>query len=137
MIQAESAQALTRNQAVNLGLSTGKNIVKVNSFKIVDSAILQTFLNSSAICSSCKNAKGKLILWQDDSKRGGLKETLFSVCSNCNNKVYFDTSQIITSVKPTSRSECALHSSRIGHRQWFEHPPKHVWYIECTKTGDI
>lgn len=93
LIQAELTQTLTRNRAVSLGLLAGKNKVKVNSFKIIDAASLQTFLTSSAICSSCKSAKGKLKLWQDDSKKKGLKETLFSVCSHCSNKVYFDTSQ--------------------------------------------
>ena len=47
---------------------------------------------NSAVCSSCKNKRSKLELWQDNSRRQGLKETLFSKCTHCGAIVSFDTS---------------------------------------------
>ena len=93
---AEQSRPLTRLQAQNLGLSERKSTVKANCFKLVDSTLLQKFLIESAVCSSCRSPKGKLILWQDDSKRQGLKENIFSVCSNCKTKVFFSTSKSLS-----------------------------------------
>ena len=53
-------------------------IVNNNSHKIVNSELLQERVSKAAMCSKCKNSKGFLQLWQQDSKRGGLCESLFS-----------------------------------------------------------
>ena len=56
--------------------------------------MLQFFLFNSNVCSSCKSKRGKLELWQDNSRRQSLKETLFSKCTHCGAIVSFNTSNI-------------------------------------------
>ena len=48
-----------------------------------DSTVVQNFLFNSALLSSCKSKRDKLGLWQNKSKKQGLKETLYSKCTYC------------------------------------------------------
>ena len=54
-------------------------------FRIInfDSTVLQKVLFNSAVLSSCKSKRDKLGLWQNKSKKQGLKETLYSKCTYC------------------------------------------------------
>ena len=66
---------------VGLEMSSPNNIVRCHSNKIIDSTLLQECISEAAICSKCKSSKSRLELWQDDTKRCGLDEWLFTKCS--------------------------------------------------------
>ena len=89
-------EVLTRSKIIKVGLShtTQTATTKIHDNKLVDSTSLQNFLFNSAVCSSCKSKRGKLELWQDNSRRQGLKETLFSKCTHCRAIASFDASNI-------------------------------------------
>ena len=57
------------------------SVIPCHSNKIVDSTLLQEYITEVAICSKCKNSKCMLELWQDESKRSGLDECLFTKCT--------------------------------------------------------
>ena len=89
-------EVLTRSKTIKVGLShtTQTTTTKIHDNKLVDSTSLQNFLFNTAVCSSCKSKRGKLELWQDNSRRQGLKETLFSKCTHCRAIASFDASNI-------------------------------------------
>ena len=96
LTEIETNEVLTRSKTIKLGRShtTQTTTTKIHDNKLVDSTLPQNFLFNSAVCSSCKNKRSKLELWQDNSRRQGLKETLFSKCTHCGTMVSFDTSNI-------------------------------------------
>ena len=111
LTEIETNEVLTRSKTIKLGLSTTQTTTrKIHDNKLVDSTLLQNFLFNSAVCRSCKNKRGKLELWQDNSRRQGLKETLFSKCTHCEAIVSF------VSQTKTHRGKCTPCTSRISHR---------------------
>ena len=54
-----------------------------HGFKIINTKNLLSSLNAASVCRLCKDYRGTLQLWQDNSKRRGLNEVLFWKCSNC------------------------------------------------------
>ena len=95
ILKAKNNTVLTRNKAFMMGYASTsmKQITKIHSNKIIASSSLQDFFNKSAICSSCKSSQGTLELWQDDTVRAGLRETLFTKCTACKKVVYTCTSK--------------------------------------------
>ena len=60
---------------------------------IIDLSLLQSAMNSSAICKSCTNPKSKLTLVVRDGKRSGLAEFISIVCSCCHKETKLVTSR--------------------------------------------
>ena len=56
---------------------------KAHGFKLPDAELLSQCISKSAICSSCKNPKSQLQLFQENSNRDGLAELLYLKCSSC------------------------------------------------------
>ena len=56
---------------------------KAHGFKLQDAELLSQCISKSAICSSCKNPKSQLQLFQENSNRDGLAELLYLKCSSC------------------------------------------------------
>ena len=96
LTEIQTDEVLARSKSIKLGPShtTQTTPTKIHDNKLVDFTLLQTFLFNSAVCSSRKSKGGKLELWQDNSRRQGLKKTLFSKCTHCGAIVLFDTSNI-------------------------------------------
>ena len=63
------------------------------SNKIQDFSILNQCLQSFAMCSSCKSAKSRIILMQDNQKKMGLAEFLFRQCTHCGAQKEFTASR--------------------------------------------
>ena len=57
----------------------------------IDTSCLQEVITAAAVCCSCKSHKGTLQLWQDNSKRKGLHETLLLRCMNCHKEFPCET----------------------------------------------
>ena len=89
LIESEMSKVHTRKMKIEFGLemSSPNNIVRCHSNKIIDSTLLQECISEAAICSKCKSSKSRLELWQDDTKRCGLDEWLFTKCSECSHIV--------------------------------------------------
>ena len=89
LIESEMSKVHTRKMEIVLGLemSLPNNIVRCHSNNIIDSTLLQECISEAAICSRCKSSKSRLELWQDDTKRCGLDEWLFTKCSECSHIV--------------------------------------------------
>ena len=68
---------------LKLEMSSPNNIVRCRSTKIIGSSLLTECISEAAICSKCKSPKSRLELWQDDTKKCGLDEWLFTKCSEC------------------------------------------------------
>ena len=69
------------------------NVVRRHNNRIVDTALHQKGISDAAICIYCKFPKSELQLWQNDSQRAGLKETLFLQCSLHGSKTFLDSSE--------------------------------------------
>ena len=95
LTESEMSKLHTRKMKAELGLeiSSPNNIVRCHSNKIIDSTLLQECISEAAICSRCKSSKSRLELWQDDTKRCGLDEWLFTKCSECCHIVRFQSSK--------------------------------------------
>ena len=72
----------TRSLSKRLGVARGHCIEDAPGTKIQDFTILSQTLEQFAICSSCRSAKSKLKIKQDNQKRKGLAESLFIICTN-------------------------------------------------------
>lgn len=80
---------------IELGLETSSptNIVWCHSNKIIDYTLLQECIYETKTCSMCKNSKSK---WQDDTKRCGLDEWLFTQCSKCSHIFWLQSRNVKT-----------------------------------------
>ena len=56
---------------------------EAHGFKLQDAKLLSECFAVSAICSSCRNSKSKLQLFQDSASRNGLAELMYLKCSYC------------------------------------------------------
>ena len=76
LTEIKTNKVLTRSKTIKLGLShtTQTTTTKIHDNQLVDSTLLQIFLFNSAACSSCQSKRGKLELWQDNSRKQGLKK---------------------------------------------------------------
>ena len=82
----------------SLGLASGRELA--HGFKVMNTSNLLTSLSKAAVCRLCKDPKGTLQLWQDNSKRRGLHEVLFWKCSNCDKETdSFSTSPFVNNDK--------------------------------------
>ena len=66
---------------------------KAHGFKLPDAELLSQCISKSAICSSCKNPKSQLQLFQENSNRDGLAELLYLKCSSCDRITPLQTSK--------------------------------------------
>ena len=66
---------------------------KAHGFKLQDAELLSQCIGKSAICSSCRNANSSLQLFQDNSNRDGLAESLYLKCSACDTITPLQTSK--------------------------------------------
>ena len=57
---------------------------------------MQDCISKAAICSKGKSHKSSLQLWQQDSKRAVLCESLFLKCSICEEKTFVKTSKCVS-----------------------------------------
>lgn len=69
------------------------NTEKAHCFKLQDAELLSECISTSAICSLCRDPGSKLQLFQENSKRDELAETLYLVCSSCHCKPPLKTSK--------------------------------------------
>ena len=83
---------MTRSQSSFLK-SDVVNTEKAHGFKLQDAELLSECISTSAICSLCRDPGSKLQLFQENSKRDGLAETLYLVCSSCYCKTPLKTSK--------------------------------------------
>ena len=74
----------TRSQSSSSGMPQSmEEHEKAHGFKLQDAKLLSQCIGKSAICSSCKNPKSQLKLFQENSNRDGLAELLYLKCSSC------------------------------------------------------
>ena len=65
---------ITTHKSLTVGLNgSQKQPVDYHDDKIVDSENMQKLLYTAAVCTTCKYGKSKLIVFQDDPRRYGLK----------------------------------------------------------------
>ena len=76
-------------------VNNSRQPIKAHSNKIV-SEMLKDCSSKAAICNKCKNPRSSLQLWQQDSKRAGLSESLFLKCSICEEKTFVKTSKCVS-----------------------------------------
>ena len=69
------------------------NTEKAHGFKLQDAELLSECIITSAICSLCRDPGSKLQLVQENSKRDGLAETLYLICSSCHCRTPLKTSK--------------------------------------------
>ena len=80
----ESDQAvLTRTKTKTLGLGSTSHTESASGFKLQDASLLKECISSAAICSTCRDPKSKLQLFQNNKLREGLAEHLYLECSIC------------------------------------------------------
>lgn len=72
---------LTRKQARNVGLGSATDVEAAKGLKIQDAQLLSDCISTAAVCSSCRKAKSKLRLYQNNRERNGL--ALFLKCCEC------------------------------------------------------
>ena len=90
----EKKGVFTRETSDRLGLGSCKRQrVPAHGYKLQDANLLSDCISSAAICSSCRNPKSKLQLYQCDSQREGLAESLLLICSLCDKKTPLKTSK--------------------------------------------
>jgi len=92
--KSEGKRTCTRTRAKALGKNS--RILKeevATGYKLQDFSLLNECLKKSSICSSCKSAKSNLEIFQENTGRNGLAESLFIFCSNCRSKTQFSTSK--------------------------------------------
>ena len=81
-----SAKKLCGKEVVGDTVTDNSRYKAVHGYKMIESSMLLTMLNSCSLCSTC-NAKNNLMLEQDDKKRKGLCERTVIKCRSCNNIV--------------------------------------------------
>ena len=69
------------------------NTEKAHGFKLQDAELLSECISTSAICCLCRDPGSKLQLFQENSKRDGLAETLYFVCSSYHCRTPLKTSK--------------------------------------------
>ena len=95
----------TRKRKLDLYNKNTVGLVRehAHGFKVMNINNLLTSLSSAAVCRLCKDPKGTLQLWQDNSKRRGLHEVLFWKCGNCNEETDpFNSSPFLNNDKKDS-----------------------------------
>ena len=70
-------ETIKKKQVIFGGNCQRRQPVKSHSNNIVSSELLEDCISKATICSKCKNSKSSLQLWQQDSKRTGLCDSLF------------------------------------------------------------
>ena len=85
-----------RHASKKLGINRVTCIEDAHGTNIQDFSILSACLEKFAMCSSCRSAKSKLKIMQDNKKRKGLAEFLFLMCTHCGAKQNFTTSRKIS-----------------------------------------
>ena len=88
----ENEGVSTRSQTRSSGMSSEAH-EKAHGFKLQDAELLSQCLSKSAICSSCRKPSSKLQLFQDNSNRDGLAESLYLKCSTCDSITPLQTSK--------------------------------------------
>ena len=84
-VNMESEQGnLTRNKSKQLGLGAIKSKEIARDFKLQDFSLLNKCISEAAICQACKRPSSRLQLWQNNTERSGLAESMFLKCSDCN-----------------------------------------------------
>ena len=71
------------------------NTEKAHGFKLKDAELLSECISTYAICSLCRDPGSKPQLFQENSKRDGLAETLYLVCSSCHCKTPLKTRGLV------------------------------------------
>ena len=74
---------LTRKHAKDIGLGSVCDVEMATGFKLQNAVLLNDCISTAAICSSCRKPTSKLSLYQTNSAREGLSESLFLKCSIC------------------------------------------------------
>lgn len=115
----ESSQgSLTREQARKVGLGSACDAEIATGFKIQDAVLLSDCISAAAVCSSCRKATSKLKLYQRNSEREGLSESLFLKCSSCDVVTPLSTSNRLGGKGGGSHEvnrRAALASHQFGH----------------------
>lgn len=115
----ESSQgSLTREQARKVGLGSACDAEVATGFKIQDAVLLSDCISAAAVCSSCRKATSKLKLYQRNSEREGLSESLFLKCSSCDVVTPLSTSNRLGGKGGGSHEvnrRAALASHQFGH----------------------
>ena len=83
----------TRSQTSSSGMQSIEAHEKAHGFKLQDAELLSQCISKSAICSSCRNPKSELQLFQENSNRDGLAESLYLKCSTCDSFTPLQTSK--------------------------------------------
>ena len=89
----EQQSALTRAKRKSTGLSESVSEEVASGFKLQDAKLLGECIATAAICSNCQKPQSKLSLFQRDTQREGLAESLFLRYSICKHKTELKTSQ--------------------------------------------
>lgn len=86
--------------------------------KLEDAVLLNDCISTAAICSSCRKANSKLSLYQRNSAREALSESLFLKCSSCEVVIPLSTSKRLGGngggAQEVNR-RAALSSHQFGH----------------------
>ena len=83
----------TRSQTSSSRMQSIEALEKAHGFKLQDAELLSQCISKSAICSSCRNPKSELQLFQENSNRDGLAESLYLKCSTCDSFTPLQTSK--------------------------------------------
>ena len=78
-----SAKKLCGKEVVGDTATDNVRYEAVHGYKMIESSMLLSMLNSCGVCSTC-NAKNNLMLEQDDKQRKGLCERIVIKCRSCN-----------------------------------------------------
>lgn len=109
---------LTREQAKKVGLGSTPDVEMAKRFKLQDAIILNDCISTAEICSSCRKPNSKLGLYQNNSAREGLSESLFLKCSACKVMTQLSTSKRLGGKGGGSHEvnrRAALASGQLGH----------------------
>ena len=89
----DSEHVFTRQRARQVGLGNVPSVDVASGYKLQDAELLSECISSAAVCSACCKRFAKLQLFQRNSKRQGLSESLFFRCSCCNIETPLSTSK--------------------------------------------
>lgn len=109
---------LTREHAKKVGLGSVPDVEMAKGFRVQDAVLLNDCISTAAICSSCRKATSKLRLYQKNSEREGLSESLFLKCSSCEVVTPLSTSKRLAGKGGGSHEvnrRSALASCQFGH----------------------
>ena len=111
LLKIKREETITRAKGFQLGINkstpttssakeghNSSQYIKAYGNKLVTIENLQKILTKAAVCASCRLAKGKLELFQNDSARKGLDEELTLLCTNCQNDLFFIPAIILNMV---------------------------------------